>query len=169
MQHLLAGAAHTRGSSDGVGYARLLEAAAQAIQQQMAEAKVQRGLAIASQTIASELALKCEQLQQRIEERLSHSPKWALPLICTTPPYLHVAHDGTWKPDCVDRPAAVSPQFPMSPLVSQGSPPLLSDGAAVSAPPPQLALGAAGRYSTIAAAVPSPLNAAQQDIAAAQA
>ena len=134
----------------------------------MAEAKVQRGLAIASQTIASELALKCEQLQQRIEERLSHSPKWALPLICT-PPYLHVTHDGTWKPDCVDRPAAVSPQFPMSPLVSQGSPPLLSDGAAVSAPPPQLALGAAGRYSTIAAAVPSPLNAAQQDIAAAQA
>jgi hypothetical protein len=35
MQHLLAGAAHTRGSSDGVGYARLLEAAAQAIQQQV--------------------------------------------------------------------------------------------------------------------------------------
>ena len=39
--------------------------ALQVIQQQMAECKVQRGLAIASQTLASEMAIKCEQLQLR--------------------------------------------------------------------------------------------------------
>ena len=67
MEHLLAGAAYVRGTVDGGSLARVLEAAAQAIQQHVAEAKVQRGLAIASQTIASELALKCEQLQQRLD------------------------------------------------------------------------------------------------------
>ncbi|KAL1528244.1 hypothetical protein AB1Y20_009602 [Prymnesium parvum] len=73
-EHLYAGAAHVRGRSDGTPLARLLEAAAQAIQRQVAEAKVQRGLAIASQTIASELALKCEQLQQRLEGHAGEVP-----------------------------------------------------------------------------------------------
>ena len=36
------------------------------LQQQHAEAKVQRGLAIASQTLASELSRKCEQLSERL-------------------------------------------------------------------------------------------------------
>jgi len=63
MQHLLEASQYARGSVDGGGFARLLEAAAQLIQQQAAENKVQRGLAIASQTLASELAIKCEQLQ----------------------------------------------------------------------------------------------------------
>lgn len=36
-----------------------------ALQQQVAEAKVQRGLAIASQTLAAELSLKCERLSLR--------------------------------------------------------------------------------------------------------
>ena len=63
MRHLLEASAYARGSVDGVGFARLLEAAAQAVQQQSSEAKVQRGLAIASQTLAAELALKCEGLQ----------------------------------------------------------------------------------------------------------
>lgn len=62
MQHLLEASQYARGSVDGGGFARLLEAAAQLIQQQAAENKVQRGLAIASQTLASELAIKCEQL-----------------------------------------------------------------------------------------------------------
>lgn len=66
-EHLYSGAASVRSSGDPSGLARLLEAAAQAVQRQAAEARVQRGLAIASQTIASELALKCEQLQQRID------------------------------------------------------------------------------------------------------
>ena len=65
MKHLLSVAAHMRGTTDGAGVARLLEAAAQALQQQSAEAKVQRGLAVASQTLASQLALKCEQVQQQ--------------------------------------------------------------------------------------------------------
>lgn len=43
---------------------RLLEAAASALQAQVAEAKVQRGLAVASQTLAAELSLKCERLAQ---------------------------------------------------------------------------------------------------------
>uniref|UniRef100_A0A7S2IC50 Uncharacterized protein n=1 Tax=Haptolina brevifila TaxID=156173 RepID=A0A7S2IC50_9EUKA len=63
MTHLLEASAYARGSVDGAGFARLLEAAAQLIQQQAAENKVQRGLAIASQTLASELAIKCEQMQ----------------------------------------------------------------------------------------------------------
>ena len=65
MKHLLSVAAHMRGTTDGAGVARRLEAAAQALQQQSAEAKVQRGLAVASQTLASQLALKCEQVQQQ--------------------------------------------------------------------------------------------------------
>ena len=64
VKHLLDASAYARGSVDGIGFARLLEAAAQALQQQSAEVKVQRGLAIASQTLATELALKCEQLQK---------------------------------------------------------------------------------------------------------
>ena len=32
----------------------------------MSEAKVQRGLAIASQTLAAELTLKCEELQRQL-------------------------------------------------------------------------------------------------------
>ena len=62
-KHLMEASSHARGSVDGTGFARLLEAAAQALQQAVAEARVQRGLAIASQTLASELAMKCEQLQ----------------------------------------------------------------------------------------------------------
>ena len=64
LNHLLDASAYARGSFDGAGFARLLEAAASVIQQQMAECRVQRGLAIASQTLATELAMKCEQLQQ---------------------------------------------------------------------------------------------------------
>tara|TARA_B110001452_G_scaffold143815_1_gene119617 strand:+ start:657 stop:1568 length:912 start_codon:yes stop_codon:yes gene_type:complete len=67
MQSLLAGAASSRGHPEGAGMARLLEAAAQALQQQVAEAKVQRGLAIASQTLAAELSVRCEQLQARLD------------------------------------------------------------------------------------------------------
>lgn len=63
MESLLEASAHARQSVDGSGFARLFEAAYQVIQQQAAENKVQRGLAIASQTLASELAIKCEQLQ----------------------------------------------------------------------------------------------------------
>ena len=44
MKHLLDASAYARGTVDGVGFARLLEAAAQALQQQTAEAKVARGL-----------------------------------------------------------------------------------------------------------------------------
>ena len=62
-KHLLEASSYARGSVDGLGFARLFEAAAQALQQVTAEARVQRGLAIASQTLASELAYKCEQLQ----------------------------------------------------------------------------------------------------------
>lgn len=65
MSHLLDAAAYARGSVDGSGFARLLEAAAQVIQQQQAECKVQRGLAISAQTLSSELALRCERLQVR--------------------------------------------------------------------------------------------------------
>ena len=65
MTHLLEASAYARGSTEGAGFARLLEAAACVIEQQQSECKVQRGLAIASQTLASELALKCEQLQVR--------------------------------------------------------------------------------------------------------
>ena len=54
-KHLLDASAYFRGSSDGIGFARLLEAAAQVLQQQEVAAKVQRGLTIASQTLASEL------------------------------------------------------------------------------------------------------------------
>ena len=64
-KHLLDASAYARSTVEGIGLARLLEAAAQALQQQSAEAKVQRGLAIASQTLASELALKYEHLQQQ--------------------------------------------------------------------------------------------------------
>eukprot|EP00962_Isochrysis_galbana_P027836 scaffold8763_cov119-Isochrysis_galbana.AAC.3 len=54
------------GNSDAaMGMCRLLEASAMALQQQVAEAKVQRGLAVASQTLAAELSLKCERLAQR--------------------------------------------------------------------------------------------------------
>ena len=67
MKNLLAGAATFRGYPDGAGTARLLEAAAHALQQQVAETKVQRGLAIASQTLASELSVKCERMQARLE------------------------------------------------------------------------------------------------------
>ena len=42
---------------------RLLEQAAVALQQQQQDAQIQRGIAIASQTLANELALKCERLQ----------------------------------------------------------------------------------------------------------
>jgi len=63
MAHLLDASVYARGSVDGSGFARLLEAAAHVIQQQMAECHVQRGLAISSQTLATELAMKCEQLQ----------------------------------------------------------------------------------------------------------
>ena len=66
MEQLIAGAAYARSSADFGGIARLLEAAAQALQQQQAESKVQRGLAIASQTLAAELSLKCEGLQARL-------------------------------------------------------------------------------------------------------
>ena len=62
-KHLMEASSYARGSVDGVSFARLLEAAAQALQQAVAEARVQRGLAIASQTLATELAMKCEQLQ----------------------------------------------------------------------------------------------------------
>ena len=62
-QHLLEAASHARGTVDGVGFARLFEAAAQSLTQSAAEVKVQRGLAIAAQTLATELAMKCEQLQ----------------------------------------------------------------------------------------------------------
>ena len=63
MSSLLDASKHARGSVDGGGLARLLEAAATSIQQLQAEASVQRGLAVASQTLATELALKIEQLQ----------------------------------------------------------------------------------------------------------
>ena len=127
MNNLLSSAATFRGHPDGAGTARLLEAAAQALQQQLAETKVrrrrrrrrhaqsrgsrdpspcaapraprvhrtlsrspapagtsprpppaccqvQRGLAIASQTLASELSIKCERLQARLEP---HAPAGA--------------------------------------------------------------------------------------------
>ena len=63
MGHLLEASAHARGTVDH-GFARLLQAAAHTIQQQLAEVKVQRGLAIASQTLASELAITCENLRR---------------------------------------------------------------------------------------------------------
>ena len=63
MSHLLDASKYARSSVDGGGIARLLEAAATSIQQLQAESNVQRGLAIASQTLATELALKIEQLQ----------------------------------------------------------------------------------------------------------
>jgi len=69
-KYLMDASVYARGTVDGVGFARLLEAAAQALQQQSAEAKVQRGLAIASQTLATELALKCEQLQNGLQPEL---------------------------------------------------------------------------------------------------
>ena len=77
-KHLLDASVYARGTVDGVGFARLLEAAAQALQQQSAEAKVQRGLAIASQTLATELALKCEQLQNGAQPAPQPSPAPAL-------------------------------------------------------------------------------------------
>jgi len=69
MQQLLAGAAFARSSSEhsAAGLGSLLEAAADALQQQCAQAKVQRGLAIASQALAAELQLKIEQLQEQLE------------------------------------------------------------------------------------------------------
>ena len=63
MSHLLDASKYARGSVDGGGIARLLEAAATSIQQLQAESSVQRGLAVASQTLATELALRIEQLQ----------------------------------------------------------------------------------------------------------
>ena len=61
-----AAAWRSSGSSDlALSMCRLLEAAAFGLQQQVAEAKVQRGLAVASQTLAAELSLKCENLAQR--------------------------------------------------------------------------------------------------------
>lgn len=81
MSHLLDASAYARGSVDGGGFARLLEAAAQLIQQQMAECHVQRGLAISSQTLASELAMKVEQLQVHGLP----APPFILPRLLTCP------------------------------------------------------------------------------------
>ena len=81
MEQLIAGAAYARNSADLGGIARLLEAAAQALQQQQAESKVQRGLAIASQTLAAELSLKCEGLQSRLAAEPQHGDSRPPPAI----------------------------------------------------------------------------------------
>ena len=75
MQHVLEASKYARSSVDGGGIARLLEAAAMSIQQLQAEAKVQRGLAIASQTLATELALKIDHLQIAEGATPYHGPR----------------------------------------------------------------------------------------------
>ena len=65
MQHLLEASKYARGSVDGSGMARLLEAAASTIQRLEADSKVQRGLAIASQTLSTELHMRLEELRVR--------------------------------------------------------------------------------------------------------
>lgn len=65
-QHLLEASKYARGSVDGNGMARLLEAAASTIQRLEADAKIQHGLAVASQTLSTELAYRLDELRVRL-------------------------------------------------------------------------------------------------------
>ena len=98
MSHLLAGA--SRGGDPATS--RLLEAAAAALQREVAEAKVQRGMAVASQTLAAELSLKVEQLQARLLAAEDGVPADNAPRANTTA-YSHSAatlyeRGGPWAP-----------------------------------------------------------------------
>ena len=98
MSHLLAGA--SRGGDPATS--RLLEAAAAALQREVAEAKVQRGMAVASQTLAAELSLKVEQLQARLIAAEDGVPADNAPRANTTA-YSHSAatlyeRGGPWAP-----------------------------------------------------------------------
>lgn len=110
MAHLLDASVYARGSVDGSGFARLLEAAAHVIQQQMAECHVQRGLAISSQTLATELAMKCEQLQVR---PCGPQCAWLSAKHCTDraiiPPFLSQAGGGGYMHDQYHSPRSIAP------------------------------------------------------------
>ncbi len=100
-EQMLRGAAFSRQHGEH-NLARLIEAAAAALHQQHAEAKVQRGLAIAAQTLATELATKCESLQLSTladagadplhpHRTLEHAPRATQPVVT---PFRRLSADG---------------------------------------------------------------------------
>ena len=69
ISQLRSAAAACASAPAGLPMASLLESAARMVQEATGEAAVQRGLAVAAQTIAAQLSIKCESLQAELAMR----------------------------------------------------------------------------------------------------